>query len=283
MQVMAARDLERGYLNARRALSLAEPWLFVFAFHKVSGKIQWQALDRRSKFYHVIPAMPCKKPVCPPGFGCAAIGSAGVLLVCGGLRSDIECPMDTCLKYETFSNRWTPAAPMGTARSFFASAAIEGRVYAAGGSSADSFDLSSAEAYDHEDDTWRPIACMGANMARYDAAVLDGKLHVTEGWSWPFHFSPRGQIYDPVTNRWENMSLGMREGWTGLSVVLGNFLFIIPEHGNSRLKFYDGKSDSWKYVSGPPMPTELQRPFLLIVLTACCMLLAVGFMLLLVL
>uniref|UniRef100_A0A0D6QY73 F-box domain-containing protein n=1 Tax=Araucaria cunninghamii TaxID=56994 RepID=A0A0D6QY73_ARACU len=255
------------YLHSRRAQGLAEPWLFVLAFHKVNGRIQWQALDpravgeRRRPAYHVIPEMPCAERVCPPAFGCASLATSGVLLVCGGMRSDIDCPMDSVLKYETYSNRWSAAGHMGTPRSFFASATIDGRVYAAGGSAADLSELSSTEAYDPAEDRWRPVASMGANMARYDAAVLDGKLHVTEGWSWPFHFSPRGQIYDPRSNRWEDMSCGMREGWTGLSVVLGNSLFIISEHGNSRLKFYDRKSDSWKPVDGPPMPPQLHRPF----------------------
>lgn len=254
------------YLRSRAAQGLAEPWLFVLAFHKVSGKIQWQALHPERRRYHIIPSMPCKERVCPPGFGCASIATAGVLLVCGGLRSDVECPMDAVLKYETFSNRWSAAGHMGTPRSFFAAGAIDGRVYAAGGSSSDTQKLNSAEAYDLAEDTWRPVASMGVNVAhndgalRYDTAVLDGKLHVTEGWSWPFYYVPRGQIYDPKKNLWEDMSLGMREGWTGLSFVIGKILFVISEHGN-RLKFYDGNSDSWIPVDGPPISSHLQRPF----------------------
>lgn len=248
------------YLRWRRAEGVAEEWLFVLAFHKVSGKIQWQALHPGRRRFHVIPPMPCHQRVCPPAFGCASIATAGVLLVCGGLRSDVECPMDAVLKYETFSNRWTVARHMATPRSFFASATIDGRVYVAGGSSADAEELNSAEVYDSADDMWRPVASMGAKLSRYDATVLNGKLHVTEGWSWPFHYIPRGQIYDPRKNKWEDMSLGMREGWTGLSFVIGNTLFVISEHEN-RLKFYDGDSDSWKPVGGPSMPSQLQRPF----------------------
>lgn len=251
-----------GYLSTRRAMGIAEAWLFVLAYHRVSGQIQWQALDPVRRLYYVLPAMPCAERVCPPGFGCASIAASGVLYVCGGMRSDIDCPMDSVLKFETYRNRWSTAGRMGTPRSFFASVTIDGRIYAAGGSSvAPSSDLSSAEAYDPAADEWRPVADMGASMSRYDAAVLDGKLHMTEGWSWPFHFSPRGQIYDPKLDRWADMSVGMREGWTGLSVVLDNHLFIISDHGNSKLKFYDAKSDSWSHVAGPPIPAELQRPF----------------------
>lgn len=252
----------RGYLSARLAMGVAENWIFVFAFHRVNGQIQWQAFDPVRRLYHVLPAMPCAERVCPPAFGCASIPGSGVLYVCGGMRSDIDCPMDSVLKFETYSNRWSAAGRMGTPRSFFASVEIDGRIYAAGGSSAAPLsDLSSTESYDPATDEWRPVADMGTNMSRYDAAVLNGKLHMTEGWSWPFHFSPRGQIYDPKLDRWAEMSVGMREGWTGLSVVLDNHLFIIPEHGNFKLKFYDPRSDSWSHVVGSPMPAELHRPF----------------------
>lgn len=252
----------RGYLRSRLAMGVAEAWLFVLAFHRASGWIQWQALDPVRRLYHVLPAMPCPERVCPPAFGCASIPASGVLYVCGGMRSDIDCPMDSVLKFETYRNRWSPVGRMGTPRSFFASVEIDGRIYAAGGTGVDPCsDLSSAEAYDPATDEWRPVADMGANISRYDAAVLNGKLHLTEGWSWPFHFSPRGQIYDPMLDRWDEMSVGMREGWTGLSVVLDNHLFIISDHGNSKLKFYDPSSDSWSHVMGPPIPAELHRPF----------------------
>ncbi|EFJ11629.1 hypothetical protein SELMODRAFT_183002 [Selaginella moellendorffii] len=251
----------REYFQGRRGLGFTEQWLCVLAFHKSSGKIQWQAFDPLRQKWHLLPAMPCKGRVCPPGFGCASIADQGVLFVCGGMQTDMDCPMDSVLKYEMRKNRWTVAGKMSTPRSFFASGMIDGRIYAAGGNSADRY-LSSAEVYDPVMDLWRPVASMGTNMARYDAAVLDGKLYVTEGWSWPFLYSPRGQIYDPKADRWENMRLGMREGWTGLSVVLDGHLFIISDLEDSvKLKVYDTGTDSWRCVSGSAMPPNMVKPF----------------------
>lgn len=150
---------------------------------------------------------------------------------------------------------------MITARSFFASGVIDGMIYVAGGNSADLFELDSAEVLDPLNGSWRSIASMGTNMASYDAAVLNGKLLVTEGWLWPFYVSPRGQVYDPRTDNWENMPVGLREGWTGSSVVVYGHLFVVSELERMKVKVYDTESDSWEAIEGPPLPEQICKPF----------------------
>ncbi|XP_074307627.1 F-box/kelch-repeat protein At1g30090 [Silene latifolia] len=249
------------FFTRRKEFGFRNPWLFVFAFHKCTGKIQWRVLDLVHFTWHTIPAMPCREKVCPHGFRCVAIPKEGVLFVCGGMVSDVDCPLDVVLKYEIYKNRWTVLNQMNTARSFFASGLIDGMVYVAGGNSSDLFELDSAEVMDPTTGNWRPIASMGTNMASYDAAVLNGKLLVTEGWLWPFFVSPRGQVYDPKTNYWENMAVGLREGWTGSSVVVYGHLFVVSEHERMKLKVYDVDSDSWETVQGSPLPEQICKPF----------------------
>ena len=248
------------YIHTRRNSGFAEPWLLVLAFNKVSGKIQWQAWEPNLRAWHIMEGMPYKERICPPGYGCVADPEEGSLYVCGGMRSDMDCPMDSLLKYDFVKNNWIEMASMSTPRSFFATGVINGKIYAAGGNSTASHELKSAEVYDSTLDQWNSIASMGTNMSRYDSAVLNGKLYVTEGWSWPFDASPRGQIYDPKVDIWESMSVGMREGWTGLSVVLDDNLYIISELDNWKLKVFDRVSDAWKEVSGAPMPSHMNLP-----------------------
>lgn len=255
------------YYTSRRTLGLAEPRLLVFAFHKSTGRMHWQSLDPHTRTWHTVPPMPRaehRASVCPAGFGCAADPAAGALYVCGGMRSDMDCPMDAVLHYSLRTNRWTPRRRMTTPRSFFAAAAIGGRVFAAGGNSTDCTLLGSAEAYAPADDAWAPVAPMAPpGMARFDAAVVRGKLHLTEGWSWPFLAPPRGQVYDPERDAWDDMAPGLREGWTGLSVVLAARLFIITDHEEHfKLKVYHEDTDSWGSVLGQPMPAPpMSRPF----------------------
>lgn len=249
------------FFTWRKELGFNDPWLFVFGYHKCTGKIEWKVLDLTRFCWHRIPAWPCKENVCPPGFRCVAIPYEGVFFVCGGMISDVDCPLNLVLKFEVYKNRWTVMKKMITARSFFATGAINGMIYVAGRNSSSLFDLSSAEVLDPKEGIWKPVASMRTNMAAYDAAVLNGKLLVTEGWFWPFYVSPRGQIYDPQTDIWEHMAAGLQEGWTGSSVVIYEHLFVVTEHERTKLKVYDAECDSWDVVEGPPLPEQIAKPF----------------------
>ncbi|XP_026391858.1 F-box/kelch-repeat protein At1g30090-like [Papaver somniferum] len=249
------------FFTQRKELGFQDPWLFVFAFHKCTGKIRWEVLDLTSFSWHPIPPMPSKDRDCPHGLRCISIPFEGTLFVCGGMTSDMDRPLDLVVKYEIHKNRWSVMNPMLTARSTFASGVIDGCVYVAGGNSADLLELNSAEVLDPTAGQWRPIANMGAHMASYDATVLNGKLLVTEGWLWPFLFSPRGQVYDPKSDRWETMAAGLREGWTGSGVVVDGHLFVVSEHERMKLKVYVMETDSWETVPGAPVPEQICKPF----------------------
>lgn len=249
------------FFTRRSELGFKDPWLFVFSYHKCTGKIQWQVLDLTHFLWHSIPPMPCKDKVCPHGFRCVSIPYEGTLFVCGGMVSDVDCPLDLVLKYEMQKNRWSVINRMITGRSFFASGVIDGFIYVAGGNSTDLFELDAAEVLDPVKSTWRPISSMGTNMASYDSAVLNGKLLVTEGWLWPFYVSPRGQVYDPRADNWESMAIGLREGWTGSSVVVYGHLFVVSELERMKLKVYDIGTDSWEAIEGPHLPEQICKPF----------------------
>ncbi|KAL7102669.1 hypothetical protein ACP275_08G132800 [Erythranthe tilingii] len=249
------------FFTLRKVLGFHDPWLFVFAYHKCTGKIEWKVLDLTHLSWHTIPAMPCKDKVCPQGFRCVSIPHEGALFVCGGVVSDVDCPLNLVLKYEARKNRWTVMKKMVTARSFFASGVINGMIYVAGGNSTDLYELDSCEMMDPKNGSWSPVSNMRTHMASYDSAVLDGKFLVTEGWFWPFYVVPRGQIYDPMTDNWENMPAGLREGWTGSSVVIHGNLFVVTEHERTKLKVYDSGNDCWEVVEGPPLPENICKPF----------------------
>ncbi|KAK6912433.1 Kelch repeat type 1 [Dillenia turbinata] len=271
------------FLLSRKSLSLPLPFLFVFAFNKSTASIQWQALDPRSGRWFLLPPMPCPKSVCPSGFACASIPLQGTLVVLGGMRTDSRTTMRTNFIYRTSTNRWSMGSPMMISRSCSTAKTVGGKIYAVGGTiDGDGF-ISAVECYDPESDTWRAVAKMRAGLARYDAAVLGGKVCVTEGWTWPFSFSPRGEVYDAESDTWQPMRAGMREGWTGISVVLGKRLFVIPEHGDCRMKVYRPDRDTWEFVGGDRFPCEaVQRPFAVsgldgkIYVVACGLHVAVG-------
>nr|CAN81325.1 hypothetical protein VITISV_041844 [Vitis vinifera] len=233
------------FLLSKKILSLSQPYLFVFASSKSTSRIQWQALDPRSGRWFVLPPMPCSAAACPPGLACASLPEDGKLFVLGDLRSD-GTSLHTTIMYRASTNQWSLASPMRTPRTFFAAGSINGKIFAAGGRGLGVEDsIPTVERYDPVSDTWAAVAKMRSGLARYDAAVVGNKLYVTEGWTWPFSFSPRGGVYDGDRDTWQEMSLGMREGWTGISVVLRNRLFVLSEYGDCRMKVYVPDHDTW--------------------------------------
>lgn len=251
------------FLLSKKSLSLSLPYVFVFAFHKSTAMIQWQALDPRSGRWFVLPPMPSPKAVCPPAFACTSSPRQGKLYVLGGMRSDTENSLDSTLVYRTSTNQWSTATPMMTPRSFFAAGNVNGKIIAVGGSGSSISDsITAVECYNPDKGTWAPAAKIRMGLARYDSAVVGNRMYVTEGWTWPFTFSPRGGVYDQEKDTWLDMSDEMREGWTGLSVVLDDKLFVISEYGDCPVKVYIPDLDTWRYVGGDRFPREvMQRPF----------------------
>lgn len=245
---------------SKTTLSLSLPNLFVLAFHKSTFRIQWQSFDPRSRRWFVLPPMPCPKDVSPPGFACASLPLQGKLFVLGG--STVSSSLQTTISYRASTNQWSLASPMLNPRSFFAAGEINGKIFAAGGSRVgDGASVSAVECYNPANDTWTKVAKMRVGLMKYDAAVVGKKLYVTEGWKWPFHFIPRGGVYDGEKDTWHEMSVGMREGWTGISVVLADRLFVISEHGDCPMKVYVPDDDTWQYVGGERFPCEVvKRP-----------------------
>lgn len=220
------------------------------------AKIQWQALDPRSGRWLVLPPMPSLgNAAAPTSFVCTSLPRDGKLFVFGAMGNTIT--------FRTSTNRWSLSAPMQAPCAYSAAGNIAGKIVVAGGNGAnENDDDSRAELYDQENDKWADVAKMRYKMEKHDAVVMSGKLYVTEGWRWPFMFSPRGQVYDMEKDAWEEMSEGMREGWTGLAAVVGDRLVVISEHGNCQLKVYHSGDDTSEVVGGGEFPCELvQRPF----------------------
>lgn len=250
------------FLLSKKSLSLSLPYLFVFAYHKSTARIQWQALDPRSGRWFVLPPMPSPKATCPHAFACASLPRQGKLFVMGGMRSDSDTPMHTTIMYRTSTNQWSVLPPMKTARSYFAAGDINGKIIAIGGSGTSTTEpIRSVEIYDPEIETWTAASNMEVELARYDSAVVRSRMYITEGWTWPFTFSPRGVVYDTKRDTWQEMRQGMRDGWTGLSVVVEDKIFVLSEYGDCPMKVYNEDDDTWQHVIGDRFPREaMQRP-----------------------
>lgn len=259
-----------------------------FALPSMPPPQQQVTADSRGSGNNTDPDAP--SPVlCPSAFATAAVPERGELYVLGGMRADNHAPLRSVVCYSAATNSWRTCAPMRSPRSYFAAGAIGGRIVVSGGTgstlgggaihhshnqhpqqqqlysddeeASGSSMLSSSEVYDPSTDRWTPLPRMRCGMSRYDAAVVGNKLYVTEGWTWPFSLPPRGAAYDAQGNVWEDMRVGMREGWTGSAVVLAGRMFVVSECGDCRVKVYDDNKDVWNQVAGKGVPPELRKPF----------------------
>ncbi|XP_041913989.1 influenza virus NS1A-binding protein homolog A [Alosa sapidissima] len=94
-----------------------------------------------------------------------------------------------------------PLAPMHYARSGLGTAALDGRLIAAGGYNREEC-LRTVECYDLKNDRWTFVAPMRTPRARFQMAVLMGQLYVMGGSNGHSDELSCGETYNPTTDEW---------------------------------------------------------------------------------
>jgi len=166
-----------------------------------------------------------------------------------------------------------PIAPMGAARSHFASAVHGGRLYVFGGGGANFSSLDASECYDPHTDRWTPCAPMRSPRSGISAATVGDAIYVMGGGfrlpDGTFDFKSLVEIYLPKEDRWISApSLVMRHD-APASVAMEDQVFLFGGHHPDavggpmddpafnvceRLTTADGAHNGgWRTLS--PMPT----------------------------
>lgn len=151
--------------------------------------------------------------------GGAVVG--GKIYVIGGSDgvSWTVTPLATVAIYDPKANTWTSGANMPTPRIGLGVAAVDGLIYAIGGSNHDLDIFSSriVERYDPAKDKWTRVADLPEDRDFLTAVALNGKLYAVGGLINPSDRFMPGAVsstsvyrYDPATDRWariEDMSV----------------------------------------------------------------------------
>lgn len=133
--------------------------------------------------------------------GIAVVGTSIYLI--GGLTAWPSPSVATVQRYDPGTNAWTALAPLPVARGAMGVAAINGRIYAAGGlvsgSSVNDFTV-----YDPATNAWTNLPDMPTPRDHLAAAVVDGKLYAIGGRLVSNTCAPMNivEIFDPATNTW---------------------------------------------------------------------------------
>ncbi|XP_051132759.1 F-box/kelch-repeat protein At1g22040-like [Andrographis paniculata] len=224
--------------------------------------------------------------------GCAVGAIGGCLYVLGGFCRTLA--MNTVWCYDPIVNAWTEATPMSTGRAYCKTSVLNNKLYVVGGVTRGRGGLTplqSAEVFDPSSGTWSDVPSMPFSKAQVlpTAFLADllkpiatgmtsyrGKLYVPQSlYCWPFFVDVGGEVYDPETNSWVEMPVGMGEGWparqagTKLGAIVDGDLYALDPSNSidsAQIKVYDHQDDSWKVIEGDvPIHdlTDSESPYLL--------------------
>jgi len=170
-----------------------------------------------------------------------------VLVLAFGLASITTAAQDT----------WTTKANMPTARGYFSTAVVNGKIYAFGGALGPNSGTSVVEEYDPATDTWSRVSNMSEIRFAPSTSTIDGIIYLIGGST---SLSGAGlrtvYSYDPSTDTWTRKAntLTPRQAFSA-SVVDGKIYTIGGWDGSSwvsTVEMYDPATDTWTRKANMP-------------------------------
>jgi len=159
---------------------------------------------------------------------------------------------------------WDAKAPMSTPRGGFGVAALNGKIYVAGGLQRSGFDLNltdSLEVYDPASDSWSPLAPLPAPRWGHVLVAARGKLFMAGGSTDVFAsqgMTTDVELYDPGLDRWSPVAPMPEARIWAAGFAISETVQVwggSPDGGSSAVatRFsYDPQTNGW--TVGQPMP-----------------------------
>jgi hypothetical protein len=191
-----------------------------------------------------------------------ARGSLGVAVVngkiyaVGGSVDTIVGPVGytghvgTNEEYDPETDTWVFKASMPTARSCFAIAVCQGKIYCIGGYLGDARVTGVNEVYAPETDTWETKASMPTARWLLQADVVGGKIYLISGSDDKSDLLSVTEVYDPATDSWTTKAPIPTGTNLYASAVVNNKIYIISDQ---LTQIYDSETDTWS--SGADVPS----------------------------
>jgi len=163
---------------------------------------------------------------------------------------------------------WVPKAPLHVARGGLGVAALNGKIYAVGGTTESGQRIfsggylgnitggvsSANEEYDPETDTWASKSPMPTPRARFAIVACENKIYCIGGRT-NTSVTNVNEVYDPETNTWETKTSAptARSGATA-NTVNGKIYVIGGSPNGTYNEVYDPATDSWTTKAPLPEP-----------------------------
>ena len=142
-------------------------------------------------------------PTARLGLGASVVD--GKIYAIGGMTSgsDFWSGMQSAVEvYDPLTDTWSTGADMPTARLWFTTSVVDGKIYAIGGALLSTEPLATVEMYDPQTDTWKIKTPMPTARTAHAAAVIDGMIYIFGGGTHSGNNFYEVEVYDPETDTW---------------------------------------------------------------------------------
>ena len=159
-----------------------------------------------------------------------------------GIRNTVEV-------YDPVTNTWITKAPMPTARLWFSTSVVDGKIYVIGGELVTAEEISTVEVYDPVTDTWTTKTPMPTPRMSHSTAVIDGIIYIFGGGT---HSEDPGgysivEAYDPATDTWtKKADIPVARAFSCASVIGGN-IYVIGGISTAADPHLTGERTVYKY------------------------------------
>jgi N-acetylneuraminic acid mutarotase len=180
----------------------------------------------------------------------------------GNVDGEAESQLNSVLKFDSKTQKWTQVAPMPKGRCRMAVSVLGSNIYVFGGD----VDYNEREDYNESvisyryntvSDEWMTVAPMPGPKSAHSACVLDGLIYVMGGFCGGSCLDSMHR-FDPVTNTWCTLAPMLIARSKLQTFVLGGSIYAIggwnvPGQRLKSVERYDATSDTWVEVSNMAM------------------------------
>ncbi|KAK9108462.1 hypothetical protein Syun_024473 [Stephania yunnanensis] len=235
------------FITVRKLAGRLEEWLYILTGDSKGKGSHWEILGCLDHANQLLPPMPG-----PTKAGFSVVVLDGNLLVMAGysIYEGIDHVSSEVYQYDSRLNSWSTLANMNVARYDFASAEVNGMVYAVGGYGHDGESLSSAEVYDPNKNKWTLIESLRRPRWGCFGCGFEGKLYIMGGRSsFTIGNSKFVDVYNPECHSWYEMKNGCV--MVTAHAVLGKKLFCMEWKNQRKLVIFNPEDNTWKIVPVP--------------------------------
>ena len=215
-----------------------------------------ERFDPESNSWEQVADLPAGEPL--NHVGVAVAGDH--LFVIGGLGQRFT-PVNTLFSYDPTTGSWSRESDMPRARGAMGVAALDGKIYAAGG--VPNARRNDFAVYDPSTDTWTVLPDMSTPRDHLAAVSVAGKFLAISGrTSFPGGLQEEVEAYDPASGQWASRApIPTARGGLAAAVVNG-LVYVFGGEGNRNISSgvfaeideYDPGSDTWRSLAPMPNP-----------------------------